>query len=66
MAAAIGGARAMRLVKGLEFVSVACDGVDVTSLRRNIRHFKHVFEEVLDVLPTSRYRIEQMFVEHVF
>ena len=56
----------MRLVKGLEFVSVACDGVDVPSLRRNIRYFKHVFEEVLDVLPTNRYRIEQMFVEHVF
>lgn len=56
----------MRLVKGLEFVSVACDGVDVTSLRRNIRHFKHVFEEVLDLPSVSRYRIEQMFVEHVF
>ncbi len=56
----------MRLIKGLEFVSVACDGVDETSLRRNIRHFKHVFEEVLDLPSVSRYRIEQMFVERVF
>lgn len=56
----------MRLIKGLEFVSVACDGVDETSLRRNIRHFKHVFEEVLDLPSVSRYCIEQMFVERVF
>ena len=56
----------MRLVKGLEFVSVACGGLDAPSLRWNHREIKHVFEDVLDTSAVGRYRIEQMFVEHVF
>jgi len=53
------------LVEGLEFVSVACGGLDAPSLRWNHREIKHVFEDVLDTGAIRRYRVEQTFVEHM-
>lgn len=47
-------------------MSVPRDDLDGSSLRRNVHAFKHVFEDVLDASACGRYRIEQMFVEHVF
>lgn len=54
------------MVKGAEFVSVAGGGLDGSSLRAIDRAFKHVFENALDVSTPDGYRIEQVFVEHVF
>ena len=59
-------ARPVRSGRGLELVSVACGGPDASSLRWNHHKFKRVFEDALDTAPARRYRIEQMFVEHVF
>lgn len=56
----------MRVRKGLEFVSVARGDLDPSRVRRNDHHIKHVFEDALDVPSVNRYRIEQVFVEHVF
>lgn len=56
----------MRSGRGLELVSVACGGPDASSLRWNHHKFKRVFEDALDTAPARRYRIERMFVEHVF
>ena len=38
----------------------------MSSLRARTASLKHLFEEMLDVRPGRRYRIEQVFVEHVF
>jgi hypothetical protein len=39
---------------------------DAASLAAKRARFKHTFEEVVDVLPSRHYCVEQAFVEHTF